>query len=614
MEEEKNVHRIIGIDLGTTNSLVAVWEDGQSRLIPNAFGEYLTPSVVSFDEDGTVYVGRVAVERQITHPENTVSVFKRFMGMDKEYEVAGKKYRPEDLSALVLRKLKEDAENYLQQEVTEAIISVPAYFNDLARNATKTAGELAGFRVERIINEPSAAALAYHQHNSTEEETILVFDMGGGTLDVSLVDCAENIVEILAVSGDNGLGGSDFDQLIADAFITKHGLEALGLTMEERAIILDRAVRCKTDLTKREQSTMRVTMRGKTHTMKMTRVALIHLAEQLFIRMSAPVQKVVKDAGKEMREIDGVVLVGGSCKMPVVQKYIEHSLGRKDLMVVNPDHMVALGLGIYAGIKERNEDIKDMILTDICPFSLGIGVYNKVDPERHLMRVLIERNTALPTSRVVMLQTVTDNQKQIEVEICQGEAYYLDENLFLGKIEVDVPQAPKGEEKISVRYTYDINGILVVDVLVLSTGESQQVIIRNEKIQLTQKELERKLIELEKLKISPREKDENRFTLARAERLYEETTGSMRDELAERTRYFDYLLDKQDEYAIDRWRVQFNHYLDQIENYLQLTDITAHSIDEFSSWFASEEQMEDNADWQVEENSYQSWKNEYWTS
>ena len=241
--------RIIGIDLGTTNSAAAVWENGESHLIPNAFGDYLTPSVVSIGKDGTVYVGKIAKERLVTHPEDTVSVFKRFMGTEKIYSLAGKKYRPEELSALVLKRLKEDAEHYLGEEITEAVISVPAYFNDLARNATKNAGELAGFHVERIINEPSAASLYYQCRSQMEDAVMLVFDFGGGTLDVSLVECFDNIVEILAVSGDNHLGGSDFDRLIADMFWKSCGLSENRFSAEDAAIVLERAENCKFELT-----------------------------------------------------------------------------------------------------------------------------------------------------------------------------------------------------------------------------------------------------------------------------------------------------------------------------------------------------------------------------
>lgn len=607
--------KIIGIDLGTTNSLAAVWENGECRLIPNTFGEYLTPSVVSFDTDGTVYVGKVAKERLVTHPNDTAAVFKRFMGTSKIYRLAGKKYKPEELSALVLRRLKEDAEQYLGQEIEEAIISVPAYFNDLARSATKNAGKLAGLRVDRIINEPSAAALAYQHQRQMEEAALLVFDFGGGTLDVSMVDCFDNVVEILAVGGDNYLGGSDFDRAIADAFYKECDMTESALTMEERAIVEERAMLCKQELTEHETAAMRVELRGQEYRMDLSRVKLIEVSERLFVRMRAPIQRVLTDAKKTMGGVDAVVLVGGSCKMLVVQKFLAHTLGRVDISVVNPDYMIALGVGVYAGIKERNEDIKDMLLTDICPFSLGTAVYNEAEPDRLLNDIVIERNTALPASREIIVTTVYDRQTKVQVKVYQGEAMYAEDNLFLGKMELHVPPAPKGEQKVSIRYTYDINGILVVDVTVLSTGVAKQMVIRNQEIRMSEQEIAKKLKELDKLKIHPREKEENKALLARAERLYCETTGGMREEIEFRTRYFNELLAKQDTYCLQRGRRQFEQFLTYIESYLIRLEEPGETGQSFAEWYADEGEKEsDRREWQEEESVYEMWRTGHLTS
>lgn len=607
--------KIIGIDLGTTNSLAAVWENGECRLIPNTFGEYLTPSVVSFDTDGAVYVGKVAKERLVTHPNDTAAVFKRFMGTSKIYRLAGKKYKPEELSALVLRRLKEDAEQYLGQEIEEAIISVPAYFNDLARSATKNAGKLAGLRVDRIINEPSAAALAYQHQRQMEEAALLVFDFGGGTLDVSMVDCFDNVVEILAVGGDNYLGGSDFDRAIADAFYKECDMTESALTMEERAIVEERAMLCKQELTEHETAAMRVELRGQEYRMDLSRVKLIGVSERLFVRMRAPIQRVLTDAKKTMGGVDAVVLVGGSCKMPVVQKFLAHTLGRVDISVVNPDYMIALGVGVYAGIKERNEDIKDMLLTDICPFSLGTAVYNEAEPDRLLNDIVIERNTALPASREIIVTTVYDRQTKVQVKVYQGEAMYAEDNLFLGKMELHVPPAPKGEQKVSIRYTYDINGILVVDVTVLSTGVAKQMVIRNQEIRMSEQEIAKKLKELDKLKIHPREEEENKALLARAERLYCETTGGMREEIEFRTRYFHELLAKQDTYCLQRGRRQFEQFLTYIESYLIRLEEPGETGQSFAEWYADEGEKEsDRREWQEEESVYEMWRTGHLTS
>lgn len=609
--------KIIGIDLGTTNSAAAVWENGESHLIPNAFGDYLTPSVVSMDRDGTVYVGRIAKERLVTHPADTASVFKRFMGTEKIYSLAGKKYHPEELSALVLKRLKEDAERYLGEEVTEAIISVPAYFNDLARNATKNAGELAGFHVERIINEPSAAALYYQCRSQMEDAVMLVFDFGGGTLDVSLVECFDNIVEILAVSGDNHLGGSDFDQLIADMFWKSCGLLRNRFSAEDAAIVLERAEKCKFELTVQDAAQMCVTLAGREYQMEISRKELIREAEPLFERMAQPIRHVLSDGQKSAREVDAVVLVGGSCKMPVVQKYLNYLLQRTDIAVVSPDYMIALGAGVYAGIKERDENIKDMLLTDICPFSLGVSQYNKADPNRDLCDVMIERNMALPVSREIVMTTVHDRQTRMRFEIYQGEAMYAEDNLPLGSITIPVPAGPEGKEKVRVRYTYDINGILVVDVQVISTGREKQLVIRNDKIKLSEEELKKRLEQLNKLKIHPRDLEENRLVLARAERLHRETTGRIRELLEERVQYFNDYLGRQDRLSINKARKQLNLFLDYVEERCLQGTTLGRTADGFPEWYESSRQAAnagEQEDYRKEEQKYERWRGGHLTS
>lgn len=605
--------RIIGIDLGTTNSLAAVWEDGHAQLIPNSFGEYLTPSIVSMEADGTFYVGKVAKERMVTHPKDTASVFKRFMGTSKRYKLAGKEYRPEELSALVLRKLKEDAEAYLGETVEEAVISVPAYFNDMARSATKNAGELAGFKVERIINEPSAAALACQKQNQEEDALMLVFDFGGGTLDVSLVDCFDNIIEILAVSGDNHLGGSDFDLVIAKEYCKENQLNWENLDGEKQAVILESAINAKIALTGQENCHMLVNMENISGSMELSRKKLIQISQELFYRMSEPVQHVLMDGKTSIDEIQKVVLVGGSCKMPIVQKYMEHLMEGRQIYTINPDYMIALGVGTYAGIKERNEDVRDMLLTDICPFSLGTGVHNVGDEENPLNKIIIERNTALPASREAILCTVYDNQERVEVEVYQGEEMYAKNNILLGKLKVNVPKAPKGEESITVRYTYDINGILIVDVKVNSTKEKKQLVILNKENNMSEGELQKRMKALEKLKIHPRDKEENQLLLARGAKLYTETVGYMREDIEGKMKYFTFLLGKQDEIQIQRWAKQLITYLDSIEQYLQSVQEPWEKVNDFVQWYeesSTQATQEEKETWQ----EYEDWKGTYYTS
>lgn len=591
--------KILGIDLGTTNSLAAVWQEGKSCLIPNSFGEYLTPSVVSFGDDGIVYVGKTAKERLVSHPEQSVSIFKRFMGTDKTYEINGKKYRPEELSAFVLRRLKEDAQRYLGETVEEAVVSVPAYFNDKARKATKNAGELAGLKVERIINEPSAAALACRDLGSKEDETFLVFDFGGGTLDVSLVDCFDNIIEIIAVSGDNHLGGSDFDKEIARRFCKEHDLEFDDISSKRQRIILEAACRAKCGLSEKKEVVMTVTDGEFKGQMDLSNKKLIELSMSLFQRISVPVKRVMNDGKKNMLDISKAVLVGGSCKMPAVKQYLRHVMGGYALTVMNPDHMVALGVGTYAGIKERREDIKDLLLTDICPFSLGTGIFNESNAKRLLMSTIIERNSVLPCSHRARFQTASDYQKQVAVDVYQGEEYYADNNIHLGEVRVNVPLAPKGKETVTVEYTYDINGILIVDVEVDSTGEKKRQVITTGADNIAPEEMEKRVAELEKIKLSPVSQEENEMLFAQGERLYAQTTGALKDEIGERLNYFQYLLQvEQDPYKMKKYKSKLKGFFRNVENYLDDMGIEW-APEDIDAWF--EEEMWEDEEGQEED-------------
>lgn len=581
--------RMIGIDLGTTNSLAAVWEDGESRLIPNAFGEFLTPSVVSVDENGIVYVGKTARERLIAFPEQTVQLFKRFMGMKKKYSLGNRSYLPEELSALVLRRLKEDAERYLGEPVDEAVISVPAYFGDKARTATKRAGQLAGFRVDRIINEPSAAALScYHQQG--EEEVFLVFDFGGGTLDVSLVECFENIVEILAVSGDNRLGGQDFDDAIATHFVRTLGMQPEQLGAAALGVLRRSAESVKRELTEQKEAKMVVHAGEIQGELVLERKDLVKICAHLFERMRKPIRKVLMDAGKNTSEISEVILVGGSCKMPVIQQFLRHLLKREELHVMDPDHMIAYGCGICAGIKSRKEEIRDTILTDICPFSLGVNIINREKPEDDLMSFLISRNSPLPVSKEGVYYNAYDKQKQVEFGIYQGESMYVKDNVCLGKLELDIPPRKAGEVRIHLRYTYDINGILEVSAYIPMTGMKKHMVVINEELGMSQAEIEEKLKAFEKLKINPEHEEENQYILSWGERLYTQCSGELREEVLKRMQYFRHTM-KQDPYQLARVRKYLMVYLAWLEKLLE------HSIgwEEFSTeedWYEEEEEKE----------------------
>ena len=554
---------VIGIDLGTTNSLACIWKDGKAQLIPNSFGEYMTPSVVGVDDDKNIIVGKAAKERLISHPDKTVSSFKCFMGTDKKIILDDKEYRAEELSSFVLRKIKEDAEVYLGESVEEAVISVPAYFNDNGRSATKLAGELAGFKVERIINEPSAAALAYGI-DTAEDNTYLVFDFGGGTLDISIVDIFDGVIEIIAVAGDNHLGGDDFNLAVAKYFCGENGIDFDLVPPEQRAIILKQAELCKITLSSSSKAGMVASINGADYSLVLDSNMLLKATASLFDRIKAPMSKALTDASMTANDISDVILVGGSSHMPLVQKYLESLFKREIRCTVSPDTAVALGVGIVTGIKSREDDIKDIVLTDICPFTLGINNYNEEDPYRPIFFPLIERNTTLPASVEHNFYTSVNNQREINISVAQGEKYYFANNLKLGEITVNVPPAPAEKEGVTVRLTYDINGILQIDVTRIGTNKTKSKTIISNKY-LSDDEIKRKLAELEKLKIHPRDNDQVIYLVARAERLFEESKADRRVIIRERLQYFNSVVESQDLRKIRIACEDFKKFLDVMD-------------------------------------------------
>lgn len=536
---------IIGIDLGTTNSLAAVWKEDKSVLIPNVFGEYLTPSVVHIDQNGEIIVGKIAKEKLITEPENTMASFKRDMGTDKVYTLRNREFTPTDLSSFVLRKLKEDAEQYLQEEIEEAIISVPAYFNDNQRSATKLAGRLAGLKVERIINEPSAAALYTQMQNKQEECRYLVVDFGGGTLDISVVDIFDDVIEIVAVAGDNHLGGDDFDTLLMETFIEKNRLEIKKLTKQERQSIRKEAERTKIAFSKEKEVQMNAFIGGMERTLSITEKEFINLGKDLFIRMQEPIDKALQDSQFSLEEIDEVIMVGGSSHMPSVVNYVHYILKKEPKISANPDEVVALGVGTYAGIKERFEAVKDILITDICPFTLGVGIVDEYSDELKMSPV-IERNSTLPVSREQMFNTIMPGQTRVKIFICQGEHRYVKDNTVLGIMEFNVPCSKDSIQYILVRFTYDINGILVVDAKICSTGEIINKCIVGKNTTMNEEEITARVKELEELKLHPRKRDKNRLILAKIERIFEENVGEIRKFADYLIDYYNAVLDTQD--------------------------------------------------------------------
>lgn len=533
---------IIGIDLGTTNSLACVYRNGKAELIPNGLGGYLTPSVVSLDESGEVLVGAVARERLVSNPADTAASFKRFMGSKKTFPLRQREFTPQELSAFVLRQLKQDAERYLGGEVTEAVISVPAYFNNNQRAATLEAGRIAGLHVERLVNEPSAAALASSMLSDEDEQSYLVFDFGGGTLDVSVVDCFQNIIEIVAVSGDNHLGGNDFDERIAAFFCKSHQMDLDALPPQKQAVLRRLSEKAKRELSEKESTFLHMNIDGEDKAVILNNEILIGCCTDLFDRMERAVVHALRDSGCTVDDIDVIVMAGGSCKMPVVAYFLEKLFGKKPVMIGSPDEVVAQGAGIYAGIKARDEEIRDVLLTDICPFTLGVGSYNPNDRGRNIMTPVIERNSVLPVAKTEYFTNVHDKQKEIEFPIYQGESFDCSENLCLGRIAIAIGQAMAGEARVSVTFSYDINGILVVDVVDdKGTNRAQQVFM-SEGANLTEEELLRKIEELKKYRISSNGDERDRLLLARGKRIYQELIGSDRENVAAALREFEAVL------------------------------------------------------------------------
>ncbi|MCI5726529.1 MAG: molecular chaperone HscC [Clostridium sp.] len=559
---------IVGIDLGTTNSLVSVFKDGESVIIKNAFNETLTPSIVSRDENGEIYVGKIAKERQITNPNDTISLFKRSMGTKKEYKLGEKTFLPEELSSLVIRSLKADAEAYLNEEVTEAIISVPAYFNDTQRRATKRAGELAGIKVERIINEPTAAAIAYGLHEKNSNTKFLVFDLGGGTFDVSVLELYKNIMEVRAVAGDNYLGGEDFTKILMDMVANKKNLDLDALDEKSYNMFRKQAEIVKRSFSDNKEVEFNCLINDEEIKCDITLSEYEKSCELLLAKLRKPIERALSDAAIKLKEIDTIVLVGGGTKLPIIRSFVSKLFGRLPATNINPDEVVAIGAGIQSAMKMRNEAIKEIVLTDVCPYTLGTNTSVEKPGgyfESGHFFPIIERNTIIPVSRVERLYTIKENQKKISVEILQGESRRASENILLGELSVSIPPSPKGEQAIDVRYTYDINGILEVEVTVVSTGDKKKIVIQKNPGYMSEEEVENRLDELSELKIHPREKAENKHLLARGERMYEECVGHKRMLIEEALRKFENILDKQEPREIERANSELKEILDEIE-------------------------------------------------
>lgn len=561
---------LIGIDLGTTNSLGAYFDGTGAKIIPNRLGSHLTPSVVSVDEEGTVYVGETAKERKLLYPFETAEVFKRSMGTDKEFKLGNHTFRAEELSSFVLRSIKEDAEAYLNAKVEEAIISVPAYFNDLQRKATKRAGELAGLKVERIINEPTAAAIAHGISKKNAKTRFLVFDLGGGTFDVSVLELYKSIMEVRAIAGDNYIGGEDFTEVLMQWFVEKSEKTLSELDYKTLAKLKKEAERCKIAFAGARESEMKMKLAEEEIAQKLTLDEYEELCQPLFDKMRKPIERSLRDAGLKLQDVDEIVLVGGATKLPLIRKFVGKLFRRLPQTDLNPDEAIAIGAALQCGMKQRDEAIKEIVLTDVCPFTLGTEVvaerFGMFKEGGHYMPI-IERNTVIPVSRTHTLYTASDYQSKIRVKVLQGESRMAKNNVYLGEIVVPIPPRKEGEESVDVTYTYDNNSILEVVVKVNSTGEKKKIVIQRDDTEMTKEEIEKRFEELQYLKIHPRDLEENRLILLRAERMYEEASGDDRSIIDEGIAKFEHILDKQERSKIDEARLELKETLDELEKF-----------------------------------------------
>ena len=555
---------IVGIDLGTTYSLVSVLQNGKPIVLPNAVGEILTASAVSLGDDGTMLVGGAARARATTHPERTALAFKRDMGTTKVFALGDKGFSPQELSAMVLGALKRDAEAALGVTIREAVVTVPAYFGDLQRQATKDAGEIIGLKVERIINEPTAAAMAYGLHERGRELKAVVLDLGGGTFDVTVLEIMEGVIEIRASAGDAHLGGEDFDYALAEtlaaAFKKAHGLDAQSDT-RAWARLKDACEDAKKRLS--SSATTRVAvpllMNDVSFEHTLTRDDVEARWEPLLERMRGPIRRALLDAGLQAKDVDEVLLVGGSTRMPCVSRLAAQIFGRLPNVTLPPDEAIALGAAVQAGLKSHDTSVEDVIVTDVAPFSLGVSSASSLGGARMtgLFSPILERGTVIPASRSRMFATTAAAQNEVMVLVYQGEHSLCADNVKIGEYLVkDIPPGVHGPQDIEVRFSYDLNGILEVETTIVSTGKKATLVIERTPGQLTPEALAKAREDMARLKFHPRQALPNTTALARAEALYMELTGGPRAFLAEAMAIFRATLESQQGEAIDAARAQ----------------------------------------------------------
>jgi molecular chaperone HscC len=559
---------IVGIDLGTTNSLISVWDGETSQIICNALGKKLTPSVISIDEDGSVLVGEIAKQRLVTHPDRTMATFKTFMGTRKNIYLADQTFKVEELSALVIKNLIENAQQALNQPIEEAIISVPAYFNNIQRSATIQAAEIAGIKVQRLINEPTAAALAYGLKVADQELSYLVLDLGGGTFDVSYMEVFDGVMEVHASSGDNHLGGEDFLKIIEQDFYQFNQLKKSDLSLYQQNVVLNHCEQLKINLSSQTMAEFKISLFDTEYSYQLSQQRFEDLSGSLLKKIAQPIEQVLRDARLNIHELDEVLLVGGATRMPMIRKLVTRICGQFPRIDLNPDEIVAKGCAVQAALKSRDQALKEVVMTDVAPYSLGIAThpsYQITTEDELVFSPIIERNTVIPTSKEQVFYKGDKFQKHIQVKIYQGESRRVADNVFLGEMNERIPVGEVEHHPLFVRFTYDINGVLEVEVKIGNTDTFSRKIINSKNSKLSQAEMKESLEKISHLKVHPRDLEENRLLLARAEKAFQMALNDTRQYISECTAKFEYILQRQDAKEIAQAKKDFEEVLLRFE-------------------------------------------------
>lgn len=551
----------IGIDLGTTNSSASIWKNDELIQVPNRLGSFITPSVIGVDDDQNIIIGSIAKERLISHPITTVSVFKRLMGSNHNITIGKINFSVPELSSLIIKSLVEDAENLLGEKITDAVISVPAYFNENQRAATKIAGELAGVSVRRLINEPTAAAIAYGL-NDRQQGTFMILDMGGGTFDVSILEYFEGVMEVHASAGDNFLGGEDFVEVMVNSALSELSISKEELTAQQNHQLYMQMETIKKRIDKTNQENITIYYGDKEVQWESTLQWFEKIITPLLLRVKQPIQQALQDSQIHTNEIDEVILVGGATRLKQFRTLVARLFGRLPSCNIDPDIVVSIGAGIQAGLIDKNKALDDIVLTDVCPYTLGTEVHNE---GRGGFFPIIERNSVVPISVERPLVTVYDNQVEMTICVYQGENRLVEHNVFLGELTVNVPRSPAGKEVVNIRYSYDMNGLLEVDATVVSTGKTFNKVIENAPGVLNKQALIIAREKLAKLKFHPRENEVNRNLIAKGERIYQTSIGEKREKIGHYISQFEMVLNDQNPQSIAKAQIKFAEILNEFD-------------------------------------------------